>query len=156
MRSRARYLLCWLVAATCGAGAADGGLTRAEAERRAPRLARHFEAIDTDGDGRLSAREIRAWRKAGRGAGPAGTGSRERFDALFRRADSDGDGALSRAEAQAAFPRLARKFDRVDGDGDGRITLAEAHAWLDARRPQKRRASKVSASESTIVVVNGR
>ncbi len=138
MRSRALILCGWLVAATCGAAAAEGALTRAEAERRAPRLARHFDAIDANGDGRITAREIRAWRKAGRG-GRAGAGFRERFDALFRRADADGDGALSRAEAQAALPRLARKFGRVDADGDGRISLEEAHAWLDLRRAPVRR-----------------
>lgn len=143
MRSRALLLCCWMVAATCGAAAADGALTRAEAERRAPRLVRHFDAIDADGDGRITAREIRAWRKAGRGRGRVNTGAgpRERFDALFRRADADGDGALSPAEARAALPRLARKFERVDADGDGRITLEEAHAWLDARRGPVRGAA---------------
>src|SRR4051812_10649294 len=99
-----------LVAAICGtAAAADGALTRAEAEARAPRLARHFDAIDADGDGRITALEIRAWRKGRRGADRAG--GRSRFDDIFRRADADGDGALSRAEAARSLPRIARKFD---------------------------------------------
>jgi EF hand domain-containing protein len=140
MRSRGSLLAAWTLAALCGAVVADdGGLSRAEAARRAPRLARHFDAIDTDADGRLSAREVRAWRKAGSGRGARATGARGRFDEVFRRADSDGDGALSRAEAQARLPRLARKFERVDADRDGRLTLAEAHAWLDARRGAFRR-----------------
>jgi Ca2+-binding EF-hand superfamily protein len=131
MQSRTHVLYCALLLAAGAAAADDGGLTRAETERRAPRLARHFEAIDANGDGRISAREIRAWRKVG---GRRGATARARFDELFRRADADGDGALSRAEAQASFPRLARKFGRLDADGDGRLTLDEVHAWLDARR----------------------
>jgi Ca2+-binding EF-hand superfamily protein len=142
MRSRGCLRRCaLLLAAACAAAAADdGGLSRAEAERRAPRLARHFEAIDSDGNGRITAAEIRAWRRAGGGRrGSRDQAARGKFDELFRRADADGDGTLSRVEAQASFPRIARKFGRVDADGDGRITLEEMHAWLDARRRGFRR-----------------
>jgi len=142
MRSPASLLCCTLLFAVCAAAAAgDGALSRAELERRSPRLARHFDAIDADGDGRVTAAEIRAWRRSGRARGDREPGRRARFDALFRRADADGDGMLSRAEAHAALPRLARKFERVDADGDGRITIEEAHAWLDARRAAVRRAA---------------
>jgi Ca2+-binding EF-hand superfamily protein len=147
-----------LAAACAGVDAGEGALSRAEAELRAPRLARHFDAIDVDGDGRITTREIRAWRKLRGGRGPRQAGERAKFDAYFRRADADGDGALSREEAAKSLPRIARKFDRIDSDRDGRVTLEEAHAWLAARRraSQSRRVSKVSASESTSVVVNGR
>jgi Ca2+-binding EF-hand superfamily protein len=141
MRFRSCTLACALLLAVARGAADDGGLTRAEAERRAPRLARHFEAIDSNGDGRISAREIRAWRKGGRGRAAPEPGGRGKFDALFRRADTDGDGALSRGEARAGLPRLARKFERVDADGDGRLSLEEAHAWLDARRGSLRRGA---------------
>jgi Ca2+-binding EF-hand superfamily protein len=142
MRFPERLLCCALLASACGMAAAhDDGLTRAEAERRAPRLARHFDVIDSNGDGRITAREIRAWRKGGRGRAAADPGARGRFDALFRRADADGDGTLSRREAQASLPRLARKFERVDTDGDGLLSLEEAHAWLDARRRAVRRGA---------------
>jgi Ca2+-binding EF-hand superfamily protein len=126
-----------VTAASCGAAAADGALSRAEAEQRSPRLARHFDAIDANGDGRITALEIRAWRKGRRGADRG----RGRFDELFRRADADGDGALSRDEAAKSLPRVARKFDRIDADGDGRLTLEEMHAWLDARRARTVKAS---------------
>jgi Ca2+-binding EF-hand superfamily protein len=126
-----------ITAAACGAVmAADGALSRAEAEQRAPRLARHFDAIDADGDGRITVLEIRAWRK-GRRDRAAG---RSRFDDIFRRADADGDGALSRDEAAKSLPRIARKFDRIDADRDGRLTLEEMHAWLAARRAASVRA----------------
>jgi Ca2+-binding EF-hand superfamily protein len=133
-----RYAL--LLVMVCGAAAAaDGSLSRAEVEQRAPRLAHHFEAIDADGDGRITAFEIRAWRKSRRGrTEPAA--ARARFDQVFRRADSDGDGVLSRDEAARGLPRLARKFDRIDADGDGRLSLEEVHAWLDTRRRGSLRA----------------
>ncbi|HEY6864234.1 MAG TPA: EF-hand domain-containing protein [Burkholderiales bacterium] len=138
----ASVLRCALLVAVCGsAAAADGALSRAELERRSPRLARHFDAIDADGDGRVTAAEIRAWRRSDRSRGDREAGRRAGFDHLFRRADADGDGALSRDEARRGLPRLARKFERVDADGDGRITIEEAHAWLDARRGAVRRAA---------------
>lgn len=140
-----RYLGCVVLALACATAAADErGLSRAEAEARAPRLARHFDAIDADRDGRITAREIRAWRKAGR-ARDAGD-RRGKFDALFRRADSDGDGALSRDEAARSLPRMASKFDRIDADRDGRLSLDEAHAWLDARRAARPRASAAATA----------
>jgi len=42
----------------------DGALSRAEAEKEMPRLARHFDAIDTDKDGQVTRDEIEAARKA--------------------------------------------------------------------------------------------
>lgn len=42
----------------------DGALSRAEAEKGMPRLARHFDAIDADKDGRVTRDEIEAARKA--------------------------------------------------------------------------------------------
>jgi Ca2+-binding EF-hand superfamily protein len=135
MRSPGRALRCALaLALACGTAVADErGLSRAETERRAPRLAPHFDAIDADRDGRITAYEIRAWRKAGRVRGAADR-RRAGFDQFFRRADTDGDGALSRGEAARALPRIARKFDRIDADRDGRLSLEETHAWLDATR----------------------
>ena len=111
---------------------ANGSLSRAEAERGAPALARHFDAIDVNGDGGITPYEIRAWRKSRRSA--SRTQGRGRFDEYFRRADADHDGVLSRAEVALSMPRMAGKFDRIDADRDGRLTLVEIHAWLDARR----------------------
>jgi len=38
----------------------DGAITRAEAEKNMPGLARHFDQIDTDGDGIITREEIQA------------------------------------------------------------------------------------------------
>ena len=92
------------------------------------------DALDTDGDRRLSPQEYRDGMLAGFG-GPDGT-----FDEHFRPgamavlelADTDGDGYVSRAEfavMQHAFGTPADEsdfaFDRLDLDGDGRLSLDE-------------------------------
>ena len=117
----------------------NGMLSRAEAERAAPLLAKQFDAIDADRDGQISPEEIRAFRRAGRGERRARGGARgaqagAKFELYFARADSDGDGALSRAEAERGLPRVAKKFERIDRYGDGRLTREEMRAWLAARR----------------------
>jgi Ca2+-binding EF-hand superfamily protein len=129
--------LCGLAVAPLTAAAAsrfaaadadrDGVLSRAEVERSLPRLAPRFDEIDRNRDGNLSPDELRA---RPRRSGAAEGGFAERF----RRADSDGDGALTRAEAEAALPRLGGKFDRIDADRDGRLTLEELRRYFDARR----------------------
>jgi hypothetical protein len=44
----------------------DGAISRAEAEQHAPRLARRFDAIDANRDGKLTPEELRAYREARR------------------------------------------------------------------------------------------
>ena len=113
----------------------NGMLSRAEAEKGAPRLARDFDAIDTNRDGQLAPDELRAWRKARQAERRVRRdGARAKFDEHFAKADTDGDGALSRAEAEKGMPRLAKKFDRVDADHDGKITRDEIRAYLQAMR----------------------
>ena len=113
----------------------NGMLSRAEAGKGAPRLAKHFDAIDANRDGQISPDEIRAWRKNARGERRTrGEAARAKFDRHFTRADVDGDGALTRAEAEKAMPRVAKKFERIDADHDGRITREEMRAWLAAKR----------------------
>jgi hypothetical protein len=107
----------------------NGLLSRDEVARALPRLARDFDAIDTNHDGQLSPQEIRAWQRAHRN-----TANGERFEAYFHRADSDGDGRLSRAEAEANLPRVAAKFDAIDANHDGFISLEEMRAWLTEKR----------------------
>ena len=113
----------------------NGMLSRAEAQRALPRLARDFDAIDVNRDGQISPEEIRAYRRAGRKAVRRGAGAPgAKFESYFARADTDGDGMLTRAEAERAMPRLAAKFGRIDRDGNGRLTLEEVRAWLALRR----------------------
>ena len=115
----------------------NGMVSRAEAERAAPMLAKQFDAIDANRDGQISPEEIRAFRRAsGRRArgGAQGIQAGAKFELYFARADTDGDGALSRAEAERGLPRVAKKFERIDRDGDGRLTREEIRAWLAARR----------------------
>lgn len=117
----------------------NGMLSRVEAERAAPLLAKPFDAIDANRDGQISPEEIRVFRRAGRsGRGARGSArgaqAGAKFEHYFARADSDGNGALSRAEAEQGLPRVAKKFERIDRDGDGRLTREEMQAWLAARR----------------------
>ena len=113
----------------------SGTLSRAEAGKGAPRLAKQFDAIDANHDGQIAPEEIRAWRRKARlerhGRREAATA---RFDRHFTGADTDGDGALSRAEAEKSMPRVAKNFERIDADHDGRITRDEMRAWLAAKR----------------------
>ena len=111
----------------------NGMLSRAEAERAAPLLAKQFDAIDANRDGQISPEEIRAVRRAGRGSA-RGAQAGAKFELYFARADTDGDGALSRAEAERGLRRVAKKFEHIDRDGDGRLTREEMQAWLAARR----------------------
>lgn len=124
----------------------NGALSRAEAERGMPALARHFDRIDADGDGSITPFEIRAWRKTRRAA--RGAEARTRFDEYFRKADADGDGSLSREEAAQSLPRLAKKFDRIDANGDGRLSIEELHDWLAARRSA--RASRAGSGRAAL------
>jgi len=47
----------------------DGAISRAEAEKHAPRLAQKFDQIDSNKDGKLTQDELRAYREAKRGRG---------------------------------------------------------------------------------------
>ena len=109
----------------------NGVLSRAEVQRRLPRLASRFDEIDRNRDGNLSPEELRARAGAGNRRGGAGEGG---FAEHFRRADADGDGALTRAEADEALPRLGAKFDRIDANRDERLTPDELRRYFDARR----------------------
>lgn len=85
-------------------------LARATA-RMAERSARMIERMDRDGDGKLSAEEMRAGPREG-----------DRFARMLSRLDEDGDGALSREEFEAA--RDMRGAHR-QGDGHHR----DGHPW---------------------------
>lgn len=82
-----------------------------------------FTRFDADKDGKITAAEIAAWRKA-----------------RLAEADADKDGKLSAAEfaehraaeaAERARLGAAQAFARVDGDGDGFVAVAD----LEEREP---------------------
>ena len=93
---------------------ADGLISRAEAAAL-PRFAAHFDAIDANRDGQVSADELRAahaHRRDGKGG-------------MFKSADANNDGKVSQQEFPA---RAAERFQRLDANGDGFVTQEEAQA----------------------------
>jgi Ca2+-binding EF-hand superfamily protein len=105
---------------------ADGVVDRSEAAK-APKLAEHFDRLDANKDGRISADE-RPQRSSGREEGGKG-GRGERMAQL----DTNGDGRFSRDEL-AGRERLLQNFAAIDGNRDGFVTREEMKAHHQARR----------------------
>jgi hypothetical protein len=61
------------------------------------------------------------------------------MDKRFKSADADGNGMISRAEADKAMPRLARRFERIDANKDGQVTREEMAAARKAHFEQRKR-----------------
>lgn len=138
MRTSSLYFLCLVVLAGCGAGA--GSMTaRTSFERSDARFADHDQdrddhlsdeeflraaglyhgALDRDGDGRLTDREL------------AG--------GLYRLWDTNRSGQLESAELEhgiiAWFPsEIAPRLEEWDGDGDGRVDQDEFDRGLERVR----------------------
>ena len=123
----------WVAAAILVAGCAHGGGYDAEAELRA-----EFEALDADGDGRLSLAELPA--------------------PIYALSDADGDGELSRAE-------LAQFFDDPVGASriplPANVRLIEDVPYAHGRDPRQRldiylpRQPSVSGPLPVIAYVHG-
>jgi len=101
----------------------DGQLTRDEMEAH---HAARYDGADSDGNGKLSAAELKARMQAR---------MNERIDRrigmMITRHDADGDGMLSPEEMQ---PRhMGRMFMRVDADGDGAISREEFETMQQMR-----------------------
>ena len=120
----------------------DGAVDRTEASHR-PHVAKNFDALDRNKDGRLTADE-RPRHHGGKHRG--GHGGMERMD-------SDKDGRISRAEFDAGQAALADRFaahgdrdrsDRkppefaaIDGNRDGYLVGSELRAYHERLRPQR-------------------
>ncbi len=103
--------------------------TRAQTGDRRPDVP-PFAEIDADGDGEVTAEELRAAREA---RGPA-------WLAEF---DADGDGMMDRDEllamsAARAAPRVDRMLADLDLDGDERLTARELAVRPDGPRAGRR------------------
>lgn len=99
-------------------------------------LRRGFALVDRDGDGRVSAEDLRAaLHRSGLHATPAWTAEQ------LAQYDDDGDGVIGFADYAAGMVRLhadrepaaealAAAFGEVDSDGDGRVTVDELAGFL--------------------------
>lgn len=104
----------------------DGSLTAQEmlALRGGQRAERMLERHDTDGNGQLSAEELRA---ASEGRGE------KRLQRMLNRMDANDDGKLSLAEMNA-HRDPADMFKRLDADGDGSLTADEFAQMREGRK----------------------
>jgi Ca2+-binding EF-hand superfamily protein len=92
----------------------DGMISREEA-KALPMIAKHFDEIDANHDGQITADELRAFHE-------------KRRAEQFKKVDTNGDGKISKAEAQANAPRLYEHFDQLDTNKDGFLTPDELKA----------------------------
>lgn len=91
----------------------DGTLDRAEAHDM-PDVAEHFDQIDTDRNGAVSADEIKAYEK-------------------FAKNDKDANGSLDKNEARGWWI-VSKNFDAIDTDSDGTVSLTEINAYMRAMK----------------------
>ena len=96
----------------------DGLISRAEADAKLPRVAKHFDQLDTNKDGQIAPDEF----KAGHAMAKA------KLLAHAAKVDGDKDGFVSKAEAEANAPRLAKHFDEIDANKDGKLSREEMQA----------------------------
>lgn len=103
----------------------DNAISREEAKAH-PRIDQHFAGMDTNGDGKVTAEEARAFRHGNR-------------DTARERVDANGDGKATKDEAQAYRDRArSTKFEKADKNGDGAVTRDElaGHSGALARFDQ--------------------
>ena len=101
---------------------ASGTLTKGEMRKAA---AARFNALDIDGDGRVSTDE-------------RGNSQGNRLAIRFDRADTDNSGTLDiREMEEVAKLRTRRRLAHLDTDGDGVLSLDELHGGVQRFRETK-------------------
>ena len=106
----------------------DGVITKEEVKGR---LLKHFDKIDTDKNGSISATEFSAMEKMHKGKGHKKGKGNHRLD--FAQVDANSDGVITKEEAKG---RLLKHFDKVDTDANGSITSAEFELIKNMKKGQ--------------------
>jgi Ca2+-binding EF-hand superfamily protein len=117
----------------------DGAISREEANAK-KRLAAHFDALDSNKDGKLSKEELHTARAK------AHEKHKGAFEKYFKDADKDGDGMLSKAEAEnSKMPGLATHFEKADANQDGKASKEELQAGR--KRMHDEHAVRIKAAD---------
>ena len=110
----------------------DGTISTAELSAASTALAK----LDRNGDGVLSADEVRPMRGGMRGGGGRGGNPEEMYKHLLEENDANGDGKLAVSE----LPERMRQFlGNADSNKDGFISKEE---MMSMRRPERRREDR--------------
>ena len=104
----------------------DGVIDRSEAAAN-PRMAEHFDKLDANKDGRITADE-----RPQRGAGGGKGGRGDRMAQL----DTNKDGRFSREEL-AGRERVLQNFAAIDTNSDGFLSREEMQAHHKAHRGER-------------------
>lgn len=104
----------------------DGIIDRSEAAAN-PRMAQHFDTLDANKDGRITAEERPQH---------GGKGGREGMRQHMQQLDTDKDGRFSRAEL-AGKDRMLQNFGAVDANNDGMLSREEMQAYHKAHRGER-------------------
>ena len=108
----------------------DGVITKEEAKGR---LLKHFDKIDTDKNGSISATEFSAMEKMHKGKDHKKGNKQQNYKQSFAKLDVNSDGVITKEEAKG---RLLKHFDKVDTDANGSITSAEFELIKNMKKGQ--------------------
>lgn len=115
----------------------DGKISRAEADLKVPAMAENFDAIDANHDGFLTKAEIKTF-------AAAQEKRRLEFAKKLQQADKDKNGLLTRDETKV-LPGLYAHFDEVDANHDGQLSIKEVADFLRGGNPAPAQAAPAAA-----------